>query len=415
MTRAAPSFSGSLDGYFWSTLLPQISHYDLSVKHAVLAISTLYENPLLDAYRPPPRGIEYTTDQRRAIGWYSRALRNTVARASSATEVQQLEIGLLTCLLFTSIELQHANVFATVTLLTQGFGLVARYLELTSPNRSHGSPWVRQILLPLLIRQTVVFGVFGHPLPSQLYAVIDSIIPGGSTPLATMAEARENVYAILIRSFRFVHTATLADLHDPEVKHNLELDQRHLVSWLAAWSNEIHHLHTTQPLTNQQKSVYHTLLCHKSVAYLWVSRSLNRALYQDDEEHTMFREILFHAKLALDLESPGNNDGTRAPFVFELGVMPPLMFVGWQCPDMQLCRQAVALMRRGPMQESVFVTELQVAALEKIIAVEEQMIEASPQDSEEVSTLATGNSRQSRPARPSIGKLQAPYLSLQPD
>jgi hypothetical protein len=356
-------------------VLPQLCTTNAAVKNAVFAISTLYEHPLLDAYKPPPIGIVYTDKQRKGLHWYAKAVSHVFTRVSIDDELRQIETALLTCLLFTSIEVQQVNIQSTVALLERGLRLVARYMELQKRPTCKPTLWVVDLVIPALCRQTIVFGIFGYSLSQEAFTILDSLMPSAPTSILCLDDVRNDLYAILVRTFDWIQRVTAARALLPAVRDDLQMEQIHILGWLRIWSESSQAFMDNIQPTQQYAAaaVYSVLRCYERVAYLWVSRCLSGHMYNDAEEQLSYMSILSYAEQALNHGSsqPFSSSASATPFMLELGVMPALVFVGWQCRGIATSRQAVKLMRRCPAQENLLVTELQVDLIQRLIAVEE--------------------------------------------
>ncbi|ETN42028.1 uncharacterized protein HMPREF1541_03967 [Cyphellophora europaea CBS 101466] len=367
--RAAPALAGSLDSYFWMTLLPRLSQSSQAIRKVVLAISTLYEHPLTDAYRSD--GIHYSTWQHRAMTWYRESLSLALQPQTAIDEKQQLEFSMLSCLLFASVEIQHANVQTTLTLLRQGYRLIERYLTLQTLTSSRSPVWIEDIVLPFLVRQAVLFTIFGHVLPSGFFAIVDRLVSTNQTVIHSIADARTAIYSIIFRVFNLVQDATVSNIGDIVIRNNVAERQHSLMEQLCQWHSEIDRFMAETARSSTEQATCHTLICNQGVACIWLGRVLDTPGVNPSIEDGMFHEILLHAERALDCLARASDEPGVIPFVFESGTAAPLFFVGWQCRSRDLRRQTLALMKRLPLQESLFVKELQIIAMKKIIALEE--------------------------------------------
>lgn len=401
LTRAAPSLAGCLDEDLWRILLPQVSHSNKAIRHAVLAISTLYEHPLLDAYHTT--GIRYSPHQRKAMEWYRVSVANALIPDTTLSEREQLESSLLTCLLFISIEIQHAMVHNTLGLLKQGWKLLDRYLDLQMSHHDARARWIEELVCPFLVRQAVLFTIFGHVLPPDIYPVICRTLPPNIWPITSLADARTVIYALLLRTFDLVQTATLSDLTNATVRARIIHRQSDLLGQLQRWQAEADHLTNSCSLSQAERALYHTLVCNQKVSSIWLGRLLETPLVEAAAELGAFSDIITHAEVAISCLDRVSGNAKSIPFMFELGVIPPLFFVGWQCRSDVICRQAVALMKRAPAQESLFVAELQINALEKIIAIEEGLI-GRVEECEAAEQARLPDFYQARPLRQVVGK-----------
>lgn len=370
--RVAPALAGCLDDHLWRILLPQVSHSNKAIRHAILAISTLYEHPLLDAYHRD--GIRYSPHQRRAVMWYRASVASALSPDLSLNEREQLESSLLTCLLFISIEIQHAMVSSTLRLLKESYKLIDRCLRLEKSRHDACSMWIEELVCPFLVRQAMLFAVFGHVLPPEFYAVILRAIPSNPESIASLADARSGIYSLLLRSFDLVQIATVSDPTNTAVREHTIDRQSDLIRRLHQWRTEVDGLAKNCHLSQAQLALYHTLVCIQQVANIWLGWLLESPPNEAEVDLSAFSDIIHHAAMAISCLDKVSGNAKSIPFMFEPGVIPPLFFVGWQCRSHTICHQAVALLRRGPAQESLLVAELQANALEKIIAIEQGLV-----------------------------------------
>jgi hypothetical protein len=365
----APSLAGCLDEDLWRTVVPQICHSSRPICRTVLAISTFYEHPLVDAYHR--NGIRYNSSQRKAVAWYKESVTTVLSGNGARSEQEQLESSLLTSLLFAAVEIQHGMVHNTLGLLLQSYKLMGHYMDLTDRKVTITSAWITGLVCPFLARQAVLFTLFGQALPPEAYEIIQSWLSFNLPVIHSLATARDGIYALLLRGFRLVQATgaeSMAEsLHRPEMLQELSK----LSSDLQRWQNALDLLASEHLRSDQERAVYHTLCCYHRVAVYWL-RQLDGSLIHDGQpEDFLFEDILQNADAALKHLDEATGDVRNIPLTLEPGVVPPLFFVGWQCRTMSRCRQALGLMRRAPAQESLFVTALQINALEMIMAIEE--------------------------------------------
>lgn len=372
--RAAPALAGCLDDDLWRILVPQVSQSNPAIRQAVLAISTLYEHPLLEAYGRT--GIRYNAQQRRAVAWYRASIAHALSQHSLQSEQQQLESSLLSSLLFISIEILHGMVHNTLGLLQQSYKLLDRYLTHqmgTNTRTSTPSKWIEELVCPFLVRQAVLFTVFGHVLPPEFYVIVFRTMPCDMWPIDSLAQGRTVLYALLLRTFDLVQNKTSSDLTDPSIRQQIMQRQSGLLQDLSRWRSEVDELINRSALSSAQRALYHNLVCNQKVSQIWL-RSLHTSLTEAAADTNAFSDIITHSELSISCLNTAMGSAKSVPFMIELGVMPPLFFVGWQGPSHHLRCQAVALLRQAPAQESLFVGQLQINALEKIIAIEKGLI-----------------------------------------
>ncbi|KAJ3942847.1 uncharacterized protein N0V96_007075 [Colletotrichum fioriniae] len=109
-----PVLSGPMDTYFWTHLVVQFSHFEPAVRHAVLAISSLYED-----FHDGARVTRQKPGNDFALSHYSAAIQ----RIKSAQDEQ---LVLLVCILFICIEYLQGDVEAALRHCKHGIMILNR-------------------------------------------------------------------------------------------------------------------------------------------------------------------------------------------------------------------------------------------------------------------------------------------------
>ncbi|KAJ9665751.1 hypothetical protein H2201_004059, partial [Coniosporium apollinis] len=99
--QVATILSGYFDSTFWTHLLPRVGASEASVKHAMIALASLYET-ILNRERQSNQG-----QQRCTLLQYNKAIKSLKERLGAGE--QALEITLLTCVLFICLEFMRGN------------------------------------------------------------------------------------------------------------------------------------------------------------------------------------------------------------------------------------------------------------------------------------------------------------------
>jgi hypothetical protein len=265
--------------------------------------------------------------------------------------------------------MQHGTVRTTLDILRQAYNLLDRYEEVCG--NDSGPSWLTEIVCPYLARQAVLFVLFGEALPSSYYDIVKRWLSCDISLINSLAAARNALYATILTGFELIEKVSLAKQAGGTVNQSILDRQSVVLEELRLWQARVDQLAIRSNLAAQERATYHTLSCNQRVATIWLQQV--PAMFQDPQpvDDSRFVEILHHADAAT--RSLGATEGVTysIPLTFELGIVPPLFFVGWQCRSLGICRQAVSLMRRAPWQENLFVTALQINALEKIIAIKE--------------------------------------------
>ncbi|KAL9111253.1 MAG: hypothetical protein Q9227_004331 [Pyrenula ochraceoflavens] len=136
-TRVSDHVAGYFDRDFWDHLVLRTSHSDATIRHAVLALSAIYES--LEACRVQPASIDRANFLKRfALHQYNRATTSLSARlAVSAASVQ---VVLTSCLLFIWLEFLQNNLILAYNHLRGGLRILTErqsFLDPDDPANAH--------------------------------------------------------------------------------------------------------------------------------------------------------------------------------------------------------------------------------------------------------------------------------------
>ncbi|EXF73392.1 hypothetical protein CFIO01_13626 [Colletotrichum fioriniae PJ7] len=136
-----PSMSGTLDPYFWTHLVMQLGANEPAVKHALVAISGLFEQA--DGLQQDITTDQRLVHQRQALHHYNAAIRELKTKDLKERQV----VVLVVCLLFICIEALRSDVQSAVRHGRHGIEI----LKAALPN----SGWIKDHLLPIFRRLSV--------------------------------------------------------------------------------------------------------------------------------------------------------------------------------------------------------------------------------------------------------------------
>lgn len=353
--QAAPDMSGSLDGAFWSQILPQLCLQDRTIRRAVLAVSIFHEHPLNEAVPVLSR------DQVRGITWYEQSVAAALTATASEHDIEQLEHTLITCMLFIIIEMQNGSSWNAMHLHQRAFGLIALYFRKLN-GRATISPWMSHIL-PMFARTTSQIG-FRIALPPDHDEIVINLLPTSSDAIATLADARDTSHYIANRALMLARALGSSEQKEPT--DAMVLEQQAILEWLATWEEKMLRLKRTTVLTPAMRRLYHALFCHEKGLLLFVTQFF--AISADSQQNeAVFKDILDHAEESLDATPPKSPKFRPVPFMLEPGIIPGLCFVGWQCKDECTRQRATDLMKRAVKRENLHAARGQVDAIAGIL------------------------------------------------
>ncbi|KAJ5282731.1 hypothetical protein N7505_000711 [Penicillium chrysogenum] len=289
--------AGGMNVDFWTGVVPQICRSEPAVWDAMIAISTLYENPtqfvhfhfLRDRRN---KACLLSNAQQDALTWYSRSI------SSVSSQIQRGNadpyISLISCALFICVETIQGLMEQALELYRQGIALI---LGLRAQIGHGGVSSSKAVLLersivPLFLRLgTSSLTISGTEFPIEILAFVET---DTSVGFASVDSARTVMSALAAEVILFEREANL---------------------------------HLRAVGSESAETVF-------------------------DVHFADFVTIVEQSRLILDA-SAGSN-GAQPPFTFEMGVGVPLAMTVLRCRDANLRRRALDLLRLAPPIQGFF-------------------------------------------------------------
>ena len=375
--RVAPCLAGTLDSPFWLDLVPKICHANEGARNAVLAISALFENPP-GSVCPDPDRHRVLPQHYQALKWQLQSIAGFHRSLGQSRDVVQLEIALLSCVLLTSIEYAQNNVHNAVMLLDRGFEVAGSIS--TGRNYADGESLstIKNVLLPMLARQTVLMASFGHMPPQSWFERFQEIAPTSITSMTSMSDVRAGLYTCLWKSMDFIHSVVVeftsgADLKAEDPASLIRSQQKLVLQELMRWYSyfRLFRLDRTDDFGSKERQAIAAMLMYYHVAHVWTTTCLDITHMQLDKNVDHFEAIVRYAESIIEDSERAETTGPSPTFSFEMRVIPPLFFTGLRCRHPLLRRKCINLLRRAPKQEALFEAERNARAIEKVIGLEE--------------------------------------------
>ncbi|KAH0429548.1 hypothetical protein CcaCcLH18_08361 [Colletotrichum camelliae] len=333
---AAPALGGSLNKHFWITVVPQVANQEPVAKHAMMAVSSLYENFTKRSRLDIASGAD---DQSSAFAvWHYneaiRLLRTTTDRA----------LILFVCVLFICIELLRKNSKDAVEHCRHGINILNEVRSESDFIKNHVQPAIRNLsIVPYLYgADPNSFPTLGKPAPATKYN------------FRNISEAHQSLVCVLVRVVRFARCLSEPRLEpgrngpDP----GTEWTEQGIVEDMDAWLEGLRHFtgYIYVPAGPEERDICRLLEMRWVVGkvMLLTCRSKNEHAY--DEHIDKFRTIV---ELAIPAAAAATaSAGKRKPghgterHPLELGFTSLLAFVVMKCRVFELRLAAWKLMNK---------------------------------------------------------------------
>lgn len=310
-----PILSGPTNAYFWTHLVMQFSHFEPSVRHAVLSISSLYEG-----FSQGSRISRQLRTSRFSIVHYNAA----IARAKSSANEQVI---LLLCILFVCIEYLRGDIDAALRHCRSGIAIL---------NSSVCTSWVRDDLLPIFRRMS------SHPLfigAGHLALPAANCLSGFATVMDAQVAMDDLAGRVMV----------CKDLGS-------STDKQHLAVLLDEWRAQADDLEATiPPCATFDKFTLCGLRIKHKVATISVQTPSKPSELWFDQHLDEFNSIVNMAEIAYRLKTTIMHSATRVSFTFEMGFLALMFFVVIKCRCLRVRLEALTWMvqlsaaKEGPL------------------------------------------------------------------
>lgn len=384
--RVATILSGYFDTTFWTHVVPRVGASEPSVKHAMIALASLYETI-------PTRDRQLSREQqRRTLLQYNKAIKSLKERLG--TGEQALEVTLLTCVLFICLEFMRGNPNIALDHLHSGLQILD-----TTQRSTQDAQSIEEELVNIFSRLSIQASLWGRR-PPQICASKDDDpmrdFDSACTPFATIREARVSLERILIQRLR------PSDPHiefDPSMPMSdvWKAERERLTAQLRYW-NSRHGLSMAVSVHANDIYSLRILQMMAIVAIVWNSIPLIPEETAFDRHLFDFEIIVSLAAVLIDGKAPCSPQAasvatslssettsashrpnfsalsnTPIPFTFEMGIIPCLYFTAIKCRSPSVRRKAIRLLSIViPEQEGLWHARMLAKIASRMTQLEEE-------------------------------------------
>ncbi|KAK0714929.1 hypothetical protein B0H67DRAFT_228933 [Lasiosphaeris hirsuta] len=322
----APSFTLFPEDDFWTKMVAQASYSEPAVRHAVIAISCIYEQ-----IGETPCDLLLAPKGRYAMGHYNQALQQL-------TKTRDESVVLFVCVLFVCIEALRENKDAAIAHCRHGIMIY------NSARSGGGAAWVREYLLPTFVRLSAFPFFFGGTLETipGLSGAEEEDISGAHNSFNV---SRYRIDLLIARCIRFVRSCDPPAPGLPKPAPDvIALQQRErLDDMLDEWLRNFETF-KLENLKSDSVGLYLLLQMKCLSGKIWISACTEDSEMAFDQNLPLFRQIVEMARLVVASEMKQRKPGesSKHKFIFEMGYLPTLYFVVIKCRDLETRISALA-------------------------------------------------------------------------
>ncbi|OAA43625.1 C6 zinc finger domain protein [Metarhizium rileyi] len=375
----APRLCGPLDSSFWTKLVAQMAYSEPATRHAVLAISRLYEDfghgdlSETTAARGATRATTDVGSGGFVIHHYNAAISHLVGPPTSSPA--DLNTVLLVCILFTCIEFLRGDTESAIRHSQHGISLL---------NSGAG-------IRPELVRVFRHLSIFPYFFGGQVSPIPPVLSDAqGAVKLDTLDDALESLDGLLARAVRLLrvsdhghhHVGTGREARPLEPKLR---DKETLEEDLDAWWPVFDQLRQRSDVS--EHTTTWTLLILEmrwTCCRIWARTCLavGETIYDDDLDK-FTRMVALGTRATRLLERERSGAPTNRTFMFVMGFCPLMFFVATKCRFLGLRLHALSLLRRlSYAREMLWDASTLYAIGKRIIEIEHGIGELMPEEAD---------------------------------
>ncbi|MCJ1238414.1 hypothetical protein MMC14_006403 [Varicellaria rhodocarpa] len=377
-TKVATSLAGLFDSTFWTRHILQAARHEPSVRHAVVALSSLSETKLQTtpslANSSAPLGTFAIRQHTKAISELSRKIQESSNLS--------MEVVLMTCTIFICFEMFQNHHESALGQMSSGICVFfnwhskhRREAELASPRKhSELTIQLRRIFGRMML-QTILFI---DTKPHEWQFITPAFIPAMPwipSVFRSIEEARDCLNNCMCSLYHRELTFALQGLQDHEV-HRLPIGPVSQLSSggpLHQWMLSFNSFVTDQKArlsTNEQKATILLEMQQITASVLASVSIFSRETIFDSFEHSFSQITTLASRLISNQDEIPQDPQSLCP-TFDMGILPPLYFVASRCRHPSIRRRALHLLRKGPSQEGIWHSMMLSNIAERIINIEE--------------------------------------------
>ncbi|KAF4900543.1 Aspercryptin biosynthesis cluster-specific transcription regulator atnN [Colletotrichum fructicola] len=376
---------GSGGSTLWKKLVPHFCHAEPSIRHAVLAISSLHES--LSQEKSADAGDTISSPK------WAGVLSNTFASEQYGKALKHLQewkpsesagvtVPLLACLLFICVEFMLGDERASQVHINQGRLILA---QLDSSIAGNDVSVIKKHFVPIYSRLSLASFLFGSN-PAEIPSNLRS---SSATNLyfASVDEAEVALYELIDDGLRFSNMAKGIVYSRPTDDPQLQTLQQQQGEILAKF-NRWHVAFTVISAVEDAKRAGKLCLLYYHTAKIWISTAMSPLETAYDDHIASFAAIIHISAELVHSSKKYVRDPSKAAmstpkFVFDTEVIPPLYYTITKCRHPMLRRAAADLLKQEAVtkrRENLWDAHMSVEIGKRIIAIEEDTVRRDAPD-----------------------------------
>lgn len=367
--KVAVNLSGLFASTFWTNDILQVAQQEDSVRHAVVALASLFEGMFCN-YPDKHEEEQRNRLEAFAVRQHRKAISHlnyTVQKGSRNGEVDvEEEVVLTTCAPFICFEMFRGNYDAALRHMCNGVYVLFNCVAKPASSARLSNQLER--LFGRLMLQVILF-IDAKPPEWKFVQLCFKLAPPAIPPVfADVEEARDCLDACMGALYHGMLASLFQGLGDGDLDIGPMSQQRE--DPLDAWSSSFQTFlaEKKESFSAREKKIALLLeIQHLTASILAAAGPSSQEIVFDSFEESFSRIVTLTSPLLLT--NTPKDAGPSFPD-FETGILPHLYFVASRCRHPVLRREALCLLRKGPRQEGIWHRDMLAGIAERIMDVE---------------------------------------------
>ncbi|KAH0272092.1 hypothetical protein KCU91_g6926, partial [Aureobasidium melanogenum] len=381
--RTGPALSNVLSHSFWSFSLPQLSLSEPAIRHALVALGSAHAR--FEAEATNNQAVQDAIQSDYTLRHYNESIRQLKLYLSR--ESQSLDIALLCCLMFISLECIYGNRLLVIDHLQKGLNMLKSSLVQDEENEASSNAIaksIKQEVRPLFHRldsQTTLMGFSGSNMFNHMDKLLALSIPRS---FDGFEQAKTSLDLLIASSLSFIRS-----VHDGKHAENGSISlsgrtlQIHLLSEFSIWKNSMaNYVKSCNTFTDNDSRIEKSLRTQHTATFIWLARCTELDESGFDAYLPEFTSIVkwsrtlltpipeskewsLHSKLA------SLSVSNKPRFSLNMALIPPLYLVSIKCRDPIIRREAISMLEEMNGREGLWDARLHAKAARRWVEVEE--------------------------------------------
>ncbi|KAJ5504543.1 hypothetical protein N7463_007417 [Penicillium fimorum] len=355
-TETSRAFSGFFGSELWDYFLPQLSHREPTVRHAVAAVSAMYEQ-----HTNPSAG--WSGSDLFALQQYNKAIQRFRDQLVNPKEFEY-DLLLVTCLLFICLEMLRSNNVRVLDHIQGGMQILLGQQKLVNPKCRDR---IDHELSQLFYRLNIQLPLFGRPVisfdprPKKQLSASTQVIS-----FENISQARESLTSLTNRGLAFSRavfslslsqppslerTAPPAHIREQQLKQQQELEQE-CYDWYAAFNLLMGKPAKNIGLLDPRATLVLKINYNTTLIWLLCCTARHECIY--DEYNTYFGDLVTAAEEVITLGTNMEKPSGLEPFSLDAEVVPMVYWAAMKCREPYIRRRAIEVLAKYPTKEGLW-------------------------------------------------------------